>query len=62
MAGQGARFEVEPGRHVVQVSFRYLGKDCGPAQAQLDVADGQEVALRYRSPWVVTMKGSLAVQ
>ncbi|HJV08681.1 MAG TPA: hypothetical protein VJ653_03345 [Acidimicrobiales bacterium] len=60
--GDGARFDVAPGRHVVQASFRYLGKDCGPAQAQVDVADGQEVALLYRSPWVVTMKGTLTVQ
>lgn len=60
--GEGTRFEVAPGRHVVQASFRYLGRDCGPAQAQVDVADGQEVALLYRSPWVVTMKGSLTVR
>jgi hypothetical protein len=60
--GPGTLFELAPGRHVVQASFRYLGKDCGPAQAQVEVAEGQEVALLYRSPWVVTMKGTLAVQ
>ena len=60
--GDGALFETEPGRHVVQVGFRYLGRQCGATQTQVDVAEGQEVALLYRSPWVVTMKGSLKVQ
>jgi hypothetical protein len=60
--GAGALFEVAPGRHVVQASFRYLGKDCGPAQTHVDVGEGQEVSLLYRSPWVVTMKGSLQVR
>ena len=57
----GTVYELEPGRHVVQASFPYLARTCGPAQVQVDVAEGQEVVLLYRSPWVVTMKGTLAV-
>jgi len=60
--GDGVLFETAPGRHVVQAGFRYLGRQCGTTQIQVDVADGQEVALLYRSPWIVTMKGSLAVR
>jgi hypothetical protein len=60
--GDGVLFETAPGRHVVQVGFRYLGRQSGAAQAQVDVAEGQEVALLYRSPWVVTMKGTLTVR
>jgi hypothetical protein len=48
-----------PGRHTVGVAFKYLGRHCGKATTEVEVAAGQEVALLYRSPWVVTSKGSL---
>jgi hypothetical protein len=52
----------EPGTHVVTVSFRYLGRECGKATTEVQVPPDGEVALLYRTPWVVTSKGSLKVQ
>ncbi len=50
-----------PGKHIVKVGFRYLGRQCGGASVEVEVPAGGEVALLYRSPWVVTSKGSLTV-
>ena len=61
-SGPGTSFETAPGHHTVAMSFRYLGRPCGAASLEVDVAPEQEVVLLYRSPWVVTGKGALAVQ
>ncbi len=52
-------FETTPGHHQVTVAFPYVRKRRGEATIDVDVAPDQEVALLYRSPWVVTSKGSL---
>lgn len=56
--GQPVSFETSPGHHHVGVSFRYLGRNVGKAMAEVDVPSGAEVRLLYRSPWLVTNKGS----
>ena len=61
-SGSGTSFDTAPGHHTVAMSFRYLGRACGAASLEVDVAPEQEVALLYRSPWVVTGKGTLTVQ
>jgi hypothetical protein len=54
--------EVPAGRHSLTVFFQYLGrKRTGEASIDLDVAEGQTLDVSYRSPWVVTSKGSLTV-
>ncbi len=60
-SGKPTFFETAPGRHRVTVSFPYLGmsKRAGEATIEVDVPPGQEVALLYRSPWIMTNKGSL---
>ena len=37
------------------------GKPKGGADLDLDLADGALVDVLYRTPWVVTMKGTLQV-
>lgn len=42
------------------MKFQYMGKQrVGEASIDIDVTPGQEVPLLYRSPWVLTSKGSL---
>jgi hypothetical protein len=44
-------FQLEPGRHEVQVSYRYLrASHAGKASAVIDVAGGQVVLVSYRAP------------
>lgn len=53
---------VAPGRHEVKVYFKYLAKArCCEASAKVDVADGQTVAMEYRSPMMMTSSGRLTV-
>lgn len=60
--GKPAVFEVPPGPHQLTMSFPYLGRQrTGEASTTLDLADGQAVDVRYKTPWIVTMKGSLKV-
>jgi|RhiMetdeSRZDD1v2_1073273.scaffolds.fasta_scaffold124028_5 hypothetical protein len=59
---KAAVFEVPPGRHRLTVNFPYMGgKPKGGADLDLDLADGALVDVLYRTPWVVTMKGTLQV-
>ncbi|HEY7073412.1 MAG TPA: hypothetical protein VH479_25015 [Acidimicrobiales bacterium] len=59
---KAAVFEVPPGRHRLTVNFPYLGgKPKGGADIDLDLADGVLVDVLYRTPFVVTMKGSLQI-
>jgi hypothetical protein len=60
--GEPTVVDAEPGKHVVTMSFKYLGKECGKATAEVEVPPDGDVALLYRSPFVVTSKGSLQVQ
>ena len=61
--GQPAVFEVPAGTHQLTMSFRYLGRPrTGEATTTLEVVDGRAVAVRYKTPWIVTMKGSFKVE
>jgi len=59
--GEPTVVAAEPGKHIVTMSFTYLGRDCGKATTEVQVPLDGDVALLYRSPWVVTSKGSLTV-
>ncbi|MDQ6928608.1 MAG: hypothetical protein M3159_08090, partial [Actinomycetota bacterium] len=53
-------FPVQPGRHRVRVSFKYLfPSDAGANEIDVDVPPGQTVHVRYRAPWLVFLKGKL---
>jgi hypothetical protein len=55
-------FSTAVGTHEVAVGFPYLGKRIvGIGGAQVDVAVDQVVEVTYRTPWIVTMKGSIKV-
>jgi hypothetical protein len=59
-------FQLEPGRHEVQVSYRYLrASHAGKAAIMVDVAAGQVVPVSYRAPrsaLVAFRPGTLAAQ
>lgn len=60
--GKAQAVEVAPGPHRLTMSFPYLGrKQVGTATIDLDLGEGQIVDVTYRSPWIVTNKGSLKV-
>lgn len=60
--GQTTVFEVPTGDHQLTMSFPYLGRPrTGEATAALPVADNQTVNVQYKSPWIVTMGGSLKI-
>ena len=50
---------VAAGSHTLNVSFRYLGRDCGKAEQVVDVAPGTTATFRYRAPWVVFSPGKM---
>lgn len=53
---------VAPGRHEVKVYFKYIAKArCCEAGVTVDAADGQTVALQYRTPMLMTAPGRLTV-
>jgi hypothetical protein len=59
-------FQLEPGRHQVQVSYRYLHlAHAGKASIAVDVAGNQVVPVSYRAPrsvLVAFLPGKLAAQ
>ncbi len=55
------RFPVAAGHHRLSVSFRYLGRDAGPAHLDVEVAPTRRTLVRYRAPWVVFLRGRLLV-
>lgn len=59
-------FPVEPGRHQLQVSYRYLRWSAvGRASIDVDVAPDQVVKVSYRAPksvLVASLPGKLTVQ
>ena len=53
---------VPPGPHEVRVYFKYIAKArCCEAAATVNTADGQTVAMEYRSPIMMTSAGRLTV-
>ncbi len=56
-------FSVPPGTHEVTVSFRYIfSKTMGESHISAEVHPGQTTHVRYRSPFIVFMKGSIKVE
>ncbi len=54
--------QVTPGQHHLVIWVPYLGFwNIGRAEVQVNVAEGQIVAVNYRSPWLVFMPGKVAV-
>jgi len=50
------------GSHQLTVSFPYLGKKrTGEATMTIDIVADQTVDIGYRSPWILTNKGSLTI-
>jgi hypothetical protein len=59
---QPTLFPTTVGTHEIAVGFPYMGKKIiGVCTAQVDVAADQTVDVMYRTPWIVTMKGSIKV-
>ncbi len=57
------RFPVAPGRHHVKISARYLFFTSMMAnETVVDVWAGTVVRVKYRAPWLVFMKGKIAVE
>jgi hypothetical protein len=55
-------FPVEPGRHSVRCYVPYLWyRTMGDNSTWVDVAPGQVVDVRWKSPWLVFLKGSFTV-
>ncbi len=54
-------FPVAPGAHDVRVSFKYIFGDMGENGATVQVAPGQVTRVHYRSPFIVFLKGKIAV-
>ena len=51
-------FPVNPGRHRVRVSFKYLiPSDAGGNEVDVDVKPGETVRVGYRAPWLVFLTG-----
>lgn len=53
---------LEPGRHQIDISFRYIGSDRGKASVAVDVTDGSQSRVTYKAPWLVTMAGKIHVE
>lgn len=61
--GKPTFFPAAAGRHRVTTFFRYLGRQrTGEASVDVDLVPDQAVDVLYRSPWIVTNKGSLTVR
>jgi len=57
------QFETSAGPHELTVGFPYLGKRLvGVATLRVEVTADEMVDVVYRSPWIVTMRGSLQVR
>ena len=54
-------FPVAPGWHEVKVASKYIWGLIGINSVDVQVAEGQTVTVAYRSPFLVFMKGKIAV-
>jgi hypothetical protein len=52
-------FDVQPGRHHVEIYFRYFFMDAGKGSTDVDIASGELRRLRYRAPWLVFLRGKI---
>jgi hypothetical protein len=54
-------FPAAPGTHEVRVSFKYIFGDMGENRIAVPVTAGQATRVDYRSPFIVFMKGKIAL-
>ena len=54
-------FPTPPGTHEVRVSFKYIFGDMGENRVTVPVAAGQTARVNYRSPFIVFLKGKIAL-
>jgi hypothetical protein len=52
-------FDLQPGRHHVEIFFRYIFMDAGKASVDLDLAAGQTLRITYRAPWLLFLPGRI---
>ena len=52
-------FEVQPGRHHVEIFFRYFFTNAGKASIDVDVPSGEIRRVSYRAPWLVFLPGKI---
>lgn len=50
---------LSPGAHSIEISFTYLGKVTGLANAEFELASGQTVRLDYSPPFMITLPGKI---
>ena len=55
-------FNLAPGRHRIRIGFHYLwAKDMGADEIECEIERGATITLTYRSPFLVTSKGSIVI-
>jgi hypothetical protein len=54
-------FPAAPGTHEVRVSFKYIFGDMGENRVTVQVAPGHNPRVIYRSPFIVFLKGKIAL-
>jgi hypothetical protein len=54
-----AFFDLQPGRHHVEIFFRYLFMNAGKGAVDVDLAPGQVRRFTYRAPWLVFLAGKI---
>jgi len=59
---ENAHYEIAPGTHTICMSFRYLGRDCGIAQTQFAIQEGETLLITYRPPQVVFNEGEITIE
>ena len=56
-------YDLAPGKHSIRVGFRYFfSKNMGENAIDVEVALGQTVKVKYRSPLIVFSAGSIIVE
>ncbi|MCL1917174.1 MAG: DUF4190 domain-containing protein [Peptococcaceae bacterium] len=53
--------ELAPGLHMVQMSFSYMGNECGMASVQAIIEPGKQYQMIYRPPLVVYQGGTISI-
>ena len=59
---ENAHYQIEPGTHTVRMSFRYLGVDCGIAQTQFPIKEGETLLITYQPPKIVFNEGEITIE
>ena len=51
--------DLSPGSHTLQMSFPYMGNECGQAMVQVNIEPGKKYQITYKPPVVVTSAGTI---